>query len=267
MIELREILVGLAVALVASFITPPSTPFAQSTTTLPPGVKTVRVNGYDMAYVENGSGRPLIMLHGAMSDYRVWATQMEPLGQRHRAVAVSLRHYFPERWDGKGGKFSWQQHVADLISFIRTVDASPIDLVGHSRGGIVAVQLALAEPSLIRSLILAEPFLRLTESGGFGARLQENAAARAAEAKQVARVKSAVGRLVGGDIEGGLEIYADAIGGLGSWKARQEAERQIFRDNVWTLKGMEEEQRPPVSCRELEGLNMPVLRKESRQKR
>jgi len=86
----------------------------------PPGVKTMLVNGYDMAYVENGSGRPLIMVHGAMTDYRVWATQMEPLGQRNRAVAVSLRHYFPERWDGKGGKFSWQQHVADLISFIKT---------------------------------------------------------------------------------------------------------------------------------------------------
>src|SRR5262245_30945847 len=70
---------------------------------LPSGVKTLRVNGYDMAYVEAGSGRPLVMLHGAMSDYRSWAAQMEPLGRINRAVAVSIRHSFRERWRGSGG--------------------------------------------------------------------------------------------------------------------------------------------------------------------
>ena len=38
-----------------------------------------------------------------------------------------------------------------------------------------------------------------------------------------------------------------------------EVQRQIFRDNAWTIKGMEEEERPQVNCRELEALNMPVL--------
>jgi hypothetical protein len=41
-------------------------------------------------------------MRGAISDYRSWAAQMEPFGRTNRAVAVSLRHYFPERWDGKG---------------------------------------------------------------------------------------------------------------------------------------------------------------------
>ena len=226
---------------------------------LPPGVKTLPVNGYDMAYVESGSGRPLVMVHGAMSDYRVWATQMEPLGQGNRAVAVSLRHYFPERWDGKGGNFSWQQHAADLISFIKTLGAGSIDLMGHSRGGLIAVEVALAEPGLIRSLILAEPGVLLDEAGGFGSALQKSAGARTAEAEQAARVKSVLSRLQAGDIDGALEIFADAVGGPGSWKARTEAERQIYRDNAWTLKGMEDEQRRRLSCRDLESLAMPIL--------
>src|SRR5262245_66691513 len=79
---------------------------------LPPGVKTLRINAYDMVYVEKGSGRPLILVHGAINDYRYWAAQMEPLAQSSRAIAVSLRRYFPERWDGKGGNFSMQQHAA-----------------------------------------------------------------------------------------------------------------------------------------------------------
>jgi esterase len=233
-------------------------PVAQ-TAELPPSVKLLRVNGYDMAYVERGSGRPLVMVHGAMNDYRTWAAQMEPLSQGNRVIAVSLRHYFPERWDGKGGTFSWKQHVADLISFSKALDAGPIGLVGHSRGGLVALEVALAEPELVRSLILAEPGLILDESGGFGSALQENAAARTAAAERADRIKSALNRFQAGDIDGGLEIYVDAVGGAGSWKERPEAQRQILRDNAWTVQGMEEEQRRPVSCGDLKSLKMPVL--------
>jgi pimeloyl-ACP methyl ester carboxylesterase len=225
---------------------------------LPPGVKALSVNGYDMAYVENGSGRPLIMVHGALSDYRTWSAQMEPLGRSNRAVAVSLRHYFPERWEGKAGSFSWKQHVADAIAFIKTLNAGPVDLIGHSRGGLVAFEVARDQPSLLRNLILAEPGLILDETG-FGVALQDNAAARTAANERAARVKSALNRFEGGDIDGGLEIYIDAIGGAGTWKNLTEAQRQMFRDNAWTIKGMEEEQRRPVNCQELEALTMPVL--------
>jgi pimeloyl-ACP methyl ester carboxylesterase len=225
---------------------------------LPPGVKALPMNDYDMAYMEHGNGRPLIMVHGALTDYRSWSAQMEPLGQSNRAVAVSLRHYFPDRWDGKGGNFSWKQHVADTIAFIKALNAGPVDLIGHSRGGLVAFEIARAQPSLLRSLILAEPGLILDETG-FGAALQDNPAARSAANERAARVKSALTRFEGGDIDGGLEIYIDAVSGVGSWKNLTEVQRQIFRDNAWTIKGMEEEERPRVNCRELEALNMPVL--------
>jgi pimeloyl-ACP methyl ester carboxylesterase len=129
-------------------------PALPKTGELPAGLKTLRVNGYDMAYMESGSGRPLVMVHGAMSDYRTWAAQMEPLGRTNRAIAVSLRHYFPERWDGNGGSFSWQQHVADMSAFIAVINAGPVDLIGHSRGGLIAFELARAQPGLVRSLVV-----------------------------------------------------------------------------------------------------------------
>jgi pimeloyl-ACP methyl ester carboxylesterase len=226
---------------------------------LPPGVKTLPVNGYDMAYVEKGNGRPVILVHGAINDYRVWAAQMEPLSQSNRAIAVSLRHYFPERWDGKGGSFSMQQHAADLISFIKALNVGPVDVVGHSRGAYVSLELALAAPDVIRKLVLAEPALNLDAEGGFGSRLQENPQGRARDAGRAAWIKSILNRFQEGDIDGGLEIFVDQVGGPGSWKNRPEAERQIVRDNAWTIKGMEEEQRRRVTCAELEGLKAPVL--------
>jgi esterase len=231
---------------------------------LPPGVKTLQVNDYNMAYVESGSGRPLVMVHGALNDYRYWADQMEALSQRNRVIAVSLRHYFPERWGGKRGHFSAKQHVADLISFIKALNSGPIDLVGHSRGGYVALELGLTEPDLVHSLVLAEPAflvrgepaLMVDGSSSFGSTLREVPEAGTSGG---AATRKVLDRFEQGDIDGGLEIFIDGAGGPGTWKNRPEALRQIGRDNAWTIKGMEEEQVRPVTCGELRRLNVPVL--------
>jgi pimeloyl-ACP methyl ester carboxylesterase len=194
-------------------------PSTASASELPEGVKTQRVNGYDMAYLEQGNGRPLVMVHGGISDYRAWRHQMESLGRTNRAIAVSLRHYFPARWQGKGPGFSWEQHVSDLIAFIKALDAGPVDLMGHSRGGVIALEAAFAEPGLIRRLILAEPSLTLNESGSFGLALKESAAERglAIQRARASRVKSVLNQYEQGDIEGGLEIWVDGLDGAGSW--------------------------------------------------
>jgi len=226
---------------------------------LPPGVKTLRVNAYDMAYVEKGSGRPLIMVHGALNDYRYWAAQMEPFAQSSRAIAVSLRHYFPERWDGKSGSFSMQQHAADLASFIKALNAGPVDVLGHSRGAYVSLELALAAPDLIRNLILAEPGLNLNQVGGFGSRLQENPQATSRAAERTARLKAVLNLFEQGNIDAGLEMFLDFVTGPGSWNNRPEPQRQILRDNAWTFKSGMDEQRRAVTCGELAGLKMPVL--------
>jgi pimeloyl-ACP methyl ester carboxylesterase len=40
------------------------------------------INGYRMAYVGEGRGEPLVMVHGSLSDYRYWAWQARPPGER-----------------------------------------------------------------------------------------------------------------------------------------------------------------------------------------
>jgi pimeloyl-ACP methyl ester carboxylesterase len=89
--------------------------------------------------------------------------------------------------------------------------------------------------------------------------LEGKTAARTAADERAARVKAVLKRFDEGDIDDGLEIFADAVGGPGSWKNFAEAQRQIYRDNAWTIKGTEQEQRRAVSCQELGALGMPVL--------
>ena len=116
-----------------------------------------RVNGYDMAYIELGEGSPLVCVHGTLGDFRVWSPVLGPLSRRHRVVALSLRHFFPQHRDGAGSDFTIAQHVADVIGFIQAIDGRPVDLLGHSRGGHIAFRVAQQRPDLLRKLVLADP--------------------------------------------------------------------------------------------------------------
>jgi hypothetical protein len=101
-------------------------------------MQTLRVNGYDMAYLEIGEGSPLVCVHGTLGDFRTWSAVFGPLSKTRRVISVSLRRFFPEHWDGVGDDFLMAQHVADVIGFIERLDAGPVDLMGHSRGGHIA---------------------------------------------------------------------------------------------------------------------------------
>jgi esterase len=73
---------------------------------LPAGIKTVDVNSYPMAFIESGAGESVVLVHGGGTDYRTWRRQVESPPPGFRLIGISLRHYYPERWDGKGDTFS-----------------------------------------------------------------------------------------------------------------------------------------------------------------
>ena len=191
---------------------------------LPTGVKSLPVRGYPMAYAESGKGPTVILVHGALADYRYWGPELVSLSSHLRIVAVSLRHHFPERWDGKGGDYSITTHAADLARFIEGLDCGPVDLVGHSRGGAVAAMTAMKRPELVRRLVLAEPaILSLLPKAADG------------NEERMAQIKHLNERFENGDTEGALEFFIDGVNAPGTWKSRPEPFRQIARDNVWTI--------------------------------
>jgi pimeloyl-ACP methyl ester carboxylesterase len=204
-----------------------------------------------MAYTERGSGPPLVLVHGAGLDYRYWAGQMEPFSAKYRTIAVSLRHYFPEPWRGDG-EFSLSQHVADLIAFIKQLGVGSVHLVGHSRGGTVALYAVVADSLIAKTLVFAE--------GGLG--MAKFAETDPVEQEQTAQyVRSLTAKFADGDIDGGLEAVMTRISGPGAWQAMPETSRQVFRDNAWTLvAGLLDNPRwPALGCEDTKRLELPVL--------
>jgi pimeloyl-ACP methyl ester carboxylesterase len=220
------------------------TPAGIRTPEVAPEVESLRVNGYDMTYVERGTGEPVLLVHGSLSDYRYWLGVMEPLSAKYRVVAVSLRHYYPERWEGDGD-FSMRQHIADVAAFIRALGLRRVHLVGASRGGSLSLYLASAHADLVRTLTVAE----------FGAIPAFDTAA----ATTAARWKEMVVLLERGAVDEGVGKFIDYVNGPGSWQAIPEARREPFRDNAWTARGEARDKWPPFSCADAGRIDVPVL--------
>lgn len=218
-------------------------------------MQTVRVNGYDMAYVDVGDAGPgvppLLCVHGSLCDFRIWSPVLGPLTARHRVIAVSLRHFFPEHWDGVGDTYSIAQHVDDVIGFIERIAPRPLDLMGHSRGGHICFRVAQRRPDLLRKLILAEP------GGELDGTLDPNFTP--GPSLLAARIAASASVIATGDIDGGLEIFMDALEGPGAWKRLPAAPKQSLRDNATTLIGQTRDQRPPFSRADAEAIRTPTL--------
>lgn len=217
-------------------------------------MQTLHVNGYDMAYLEAGEankGTPLVCVHGSLCDFRIWSAVLGPLTQKHRVIAVSLRHFFPDHWDGTGDTYSIAQHVDDVIAFIAQLDGQPVDLMGHSRGGHVCFRVAQRRPDLLRRLILAEPGGEL--DGTLDPDYQPGPSPLAA------RIAASAEVIAAGDIDGGLQIFMDALEGPGAWKRLPATPKQLLRDNATTLIGQMKDQRPPFSRADAEAIKTPTL--------
>jgi pimeloyl-ACP methyl ester carboxylesterase len=212
-------------------------------------MQTLHVNGTDMAYLDVGEGPPLVCVHGSLCDFRIWSCVLGPLSKKHRVIAVSLRHFFPEHWDGVGDTYSIAQHVDDVIVFIEKLGAGPVDLMGHSRGGHVSFRVAQQRPDLLRKLILAEP----------GGELDATLDPAATPGSSPFRIAAAADKIRDGDVEGGLTFFFDAIEGPGAWARLPAAAKQQLRDNAFTLIGQARDKRPPFSKIDAEAIKMPTL--------
>jgi 3-oxoadipate enol-lactonase len=103
-------------------------------------------------YTERGRGEPLLLVHGLGSSSRDWAAQVDHFADHYRVLRIDLRgHGHSERGNGP---YSIAQFARDVAVFLRKQDAVPAHVIGLSMGGMVALELAVGAPQLLRSLVI-----------------------------------------------------------------------------------------------------------------
>jgi pimeloyl-ACP methyl ester carboxylesterase len=208
---------------------------------VPDNVKTVEVNGYPLAYTEAGNGSPVVIIHGAWVDHRLFLPQAAALSRQHRVILVSLRHHHPEPWDGKREAVSLRQHASDVAGLVRALGFDKVHLVGHSMGAVVALEVARTAPDLLRSLALADP-------AGPPALLGDEALARQ-RLDGNARLSAAVRAVL--DADGDRRAAAargwNLANGPGAWDGVPPDIQQMLADNIGTAAGLRAGPRLQVS--------------------
>jgi pimeloyl-ACP methyl ester carboxylesterase len=119
-------------------------------------VGVVRADGLDIAYERVGEGPPLVLVHGATVDARMWQPQLAALADEFTVVA----------WDEPGAgrssdvpaDFGLADYARCLAALIDALELGPAHVAGLSWGGTVGLELYRHHPALVATLILVDTY-------------------------------------------------------------------------------------------------------------
>jgi pimeloyl-ACP methyl ester carboxylesterase len=111
---------------------------------------TLRVRAWRAA---DAAPPPVVLLPGTGETGADWDVVASMLHPSRTVYAVSLRGHGDSDWPGRYSVHAMADDVAGLLG---QLDERPVDLVGHSLGGLVACVVAAAHPELVRRLVLED---------------------------------------------------------------------------------------------------------------
>ena len=118
--------------------------------------------GVRLFAVEDGAGRPIVMLHGPMASHLASLPLVAPLTSRYRVLAPDVRGS-GKSWSG--APLSFDQLADDVAALLDHVGAEQAVVGGVSGGSGVALRFALRHPSRTAALVLVKPVYAGEERG------------------------------------------------------------------------------------------------------
>lgn len=109
-------------------------------------------DGTRIAFSRSGAGEPLVLVHGTSADRTRWARVLPELESRFTVYAVDRRG---RGASGDGAEYALEREFEDVTAVVDEI-GEPVTLLGHSYGGICALEAAL-RTSAVQRLILYEP--------------------------------------------------------------------------------------------------------------
>jgi pimeloyl-ACP methyl ester carboxylesterase len=117
---------------------------------------TLHVNGIDLYYEITGTGEPLLLIHGHGSSTQDWALQVDCFAKHYQVIAFDVRGF------GRSSKpkrpYSIRLFAEDTAALLTGLNISSAHIVGISMGGMIAFELALGFPHLVKSLVIVNGY-------------------------------------------------------------------------------------------------------------
>ena len=114
---------------------------------------TTKINDINMYYKINGEGQPLLLIHGLGSSSRDWELQVPDFSEHYKVIVIDVRGH--GRSEKPSGPYSIQMFADDVAKLLQVLEIEPAHVVGISMGGMIAYQLAVSNPALVKSLVAA----------------------------------------------------------------------------------------------------------------
>jgi pimeloyl-ACP methyl ester carboxylesterase len=108
----------------------------------------VKIDGVEI--IVEGSGSPIVLLHGWPDTYRLWDAQVEALKGRHRCIRFTLPGFEP---DGPRCTHNLDEIVALIHKVVEQVVGGPVTLLLHDWGAFFGYQYALRHPARVERII------------------------------------------------------------------------------------------------------------------
>ena len=182
----------------------------------------IQINDVELHYQVQGSGPPLVLVHGSWDSHAVWQDLAPRLADRFRVITYDRRGH--SRSERPAGPRTRCQDEDDLAGLIAALAGEAAYVVGNSFGGLVSLGLAARRPELVRALAVHEPPGVSVVDGGELERL-------AAEA--VALLPAILVELEGGAVESATRRFIDDVAvGPGTWESMPYEERTALIANA-----------------------------------
>jgi len=228
---------------------------------------TIKINGSNFEYIEKGNGKPVIFVHGGISDYRIWKGQIDNFAEKYRVIAYSRRYHYPNKWDGDGSDYSIDLHAQDLTSFVKALNLEKVCLIGNSYGAFTSLMTAIKNPDLVKALVLNEPpVLPLLVSNPdnplqiFSLFIKDFSTAKSFMKFGLKHMKPAMKALKDDQFEKGVRLFADGALGEGRYDKISDDAKSTFMDNAAALKAeLLGSGFPPFPIDEASRLSIPIL--------
>lgn len=196
-----------------------------------------RVNGVELEYTVAGSGEPVVFLHGGLlADENVPVAREPELTSRYRVINYHRRGFAGS--EKPPGRSQIRDQVEDCKALLGHLGVSKAHFIGHSLGGVIALQMAIDYPDMVQTLVLLEPAI-------MGAIAKAEAAGRPDAAQNQQQFMEGMRRVAeiydSGDVRGALTTFLETRAGAAfrevlDWLTQSGEFEQAVRDAGTFLK-------------------------------